>query len=65
MSGVDSRNLYGVSSGPALTGEVYCYEEETDLLTCIEYYAGEFTDCNADPEIQFPIGVRCERESTF
>ena len=65
VSGVESRMLYGASSGPALTGSGYCYDEETDLLNCIEYYSGEFTNCNQDPQIQFPIGVRCEGKMKF
>ena len=60
VSGVESRSLYGVSSGPALTGIDYCPEEDTSLLSCIEQYSGVFFDCSQNP--QFPVGVRCECE---
>ena len=62
MSGVEARVLYGPSSGPALAGSVTCFEEDIDLLSCIETSAGNFTDCSGDSEIQFPVGVRCEGE---
>ena len=65
VSGVQSRVLYGASSGPALTGFDFCPQEETDVLSCIKNYLGEFLNCNLDPEIQFPTGVRCEREMIF